>query len=308
MILGKKRKWLWVTMLTGLMLVGLTGCGQVKHHGVTEVTNRKIRIVTTTDFYGEAARAVAGDKGTVTSVINRPSVDPHDYEPTTKVASEVSKADVLVANGIGYDTWMNKLAQNNHQGTYIKVGETVMGKKVGDNPHIWYDPTTMPKYARYLAKKLGQVQPQNRAYFKRNAEHYVQSLKPVTQQVAQLKADAKSQTTRQVDVSEPVFDYALAALGYKVANPSFEEAVEKGTDPSPKSIRQMQTAIKQRQIAFFVDNKQVSDRTVKNMVRLAKQHDVPVLKVTETLPAHMTYKQWMLSQYQQLAKILRSAE
>lgn len=266
--------------------------------------NHKIKIVTSTDFYGEVAKAVAGNHGDVTSIINNPSVDPHDYEPTTKVASKVSKADIIVENGLNYDPWMSKLAKNAHNAQLINIGGTIMHKNVGDNPHIWYEPTTMTKYANYLADQLGKVQPQNKQAFKENATKYIASLKPVNDEIRNVKKQTtKSQT---VYVSEPVFDYAVESLGYKVGNHSFEEAVEKGTDPSPTSIKQMQNGIKNHKIAFFVDNKQVSSKTVKNFVKLAKQNNVPVLKVTETLPAHMNYRQWMLSQYRQLNKILKS--
>lgn len=282
----------------------LAGCQSSNHHKATQITNRKIHIVTSTNFYGEAAKAVAGDKATVTSVINSPTVDPHDYEPTTKVAKAVSQADIGVANGLNYDSWMNKLMNNNSSGQFIKVGETILGKKTGANPHLWYDPATMPKYANYLATQLGKLQPKNKAYFHHNAQRYISSLKPVNQEINQLKQVTNQTNSNQVYVSEPVFDYAIKALGYQVSNRSFENAVEKGTDPSPKSIHAMETGIKNHQIAFFVDNKQVTSKTVTNFVKLAQESNVPVLKVTETLPADMTYKQWMLSQYQQLNKIL----
>ena len=84
-------------------------------------------------------------------MINNPSVDPHDYEPTSKIAKEVANSNVLVANGVGYDGWMSKLAKNAPKATYIKVGEDLLDKKDGDNPHLWYNPKTMPKLANDLA-------------------------------------------------------------------------------------------------------------------------------------------------------------
>lgn len=272
----------------------------------SEINNRKIKIVTSTDFYGEVAKAVVGDKGTVTSVINNPSVDPHDYDPTSKVASEVSKSDVVVASGIDYDPWMNKLVKNSNSSEFIKVGEDVMGKKSGDNPHIWYNPKTMPKYANYLADKLSKLQPKNKAYFHKNAQKYIKTLQPVNDEIKTLKQQSAQKQNKKVYVSEPVFDYAIESLGYQVADKDFENAVEKGTDPSAKQIQAMEQGIKKHEIAFFVDNKQVSDKTVANFVKLANESNVPVLKVTETLPSHMTYKEWMLSQYKQLSTILSS--
>ena len=108
---------------------------------------------------------------------------------------------------------------------------------------------------------------------------------------------------RQVAVSEPVFDYALSNLGYQVMDRHFAKAVEDGSDPSPKDIAELQAAIKNHQIAFFVNNSQASNSVVKNLVKLAQQNNVPVLNVTETKPKGKTYTEWMLNQYKALAAI-----
>ena len=107
----------------------------------------------------------------------------------------------------------------------------------------------------------------------------------------------------RVAVSEPVFDYALENVGYQIMDKHFEKAVEDGNDPSPKDIEEIQQAIINHQIAFFVDNSQTSDKVVDNLVKLAHEHNVPVLKVTETKPNGYDYMQWMLKQYQALSRI-----
>ena len=290
------KKSLLITILL-LFIVFLTGCS------TQPKKSSKLQIVTTTDFYGEVAKAVVGNKGTVSSIIDNPNVDPHDYEPTTNIAKKVSTADITVANGLGYDSWMNKLNQDDNS-TFIKIGENVMHKKMGDNPHIWYEPQTMPKYAEYLAKQLGKKQPKNKEYFEKNAQKYIATLKPVQDQLGKLKENAK-RDNKSVYVSEPVFDYSLNAIGYKVANKSFEKAIENGTDPTPQVIQKMNNGLKDKKVAFFVLNSQTDNKVINNLVQKAEKNDIPVLKVTETLPKGKTYKQWMLSQYQDLEKILQ---
>jgi len=295
----KKYKLLgFILIFTSFFLV-LSGCSNKKVNN----TSQKLDIVTTTDFYGEVAKAVVGNKGSVTSIINNPAIDPHDYEPTTQTAKLVSKADVTVANGLGYDSWMDKIDKQN---TYVKIGEDVMAKKTGDNPHIWYKPETMPKYAKYLAKKLAKKQPQNKAYFEKNAQEYIATLKPVQNELTKLEAASKNVPNKNVYVSEPVFDYSIEATGFKVKNKSFEQAVENGTDPTPAVIKDMHQGLKEKKIAFFVLNTQTDSKLVNNLVQMAKKNNIPVLNVTETLPKGKTYKQWMLSQYKDLNKILQS--
>ncbi|WP_260201803.1 metal ABC transporter solute-binding protein, Zn/Mn family [Lactiplantibacillus pentosus] len=224
--------------------------------------------------------------------------------PVDGLSIQVSQADVALANGLGYDGWMNKVVRSTKQAKLIRVGEDVLQRKAGVNEHLWYDAKTMPATATYLAKQFAKQQPQHRAYFKANAKKYIASLKPIQQERQQLQAKVKRLSNRQVFVSEPVFDYALTSLGFKVANRDFENAVEKGTDPSPQVIHKMQRGLKNKQVALFVNNQQVSDKIVTNMVTLAKQHQVPVLNVTETMPANLTYQQWMLKQYRQLNQLL----
>ncbi len=211
---------------------------------------------------------------------------------------------MVVANGVGYDAWMNKLADGG-DGTYIKVGNDSLGKEGGDNPRLWYRPSTMPILAKALAKQFAKKQPENKTYFEKNAEKYIKSLSGINKEIQRIKKMNLKMTQKQVYVSEPVFDYAVNALGFKVANQSFEMAVENQSDPAPKTISKMQDGLKKHKIAFFVFNEQVDSKLVNNLVDMSKKNKIPVLPVTETLPANKDYAEWMISQYQQLAKILQ---
>lgn len=299
MIQGKKKltRVILGTMLSLMMVMLLTACGNKTN---SSKHNNDIKVIASVNFYGEVAKAVLGDAGTVTSIINNQDVDPHDYEPTTKVAAQVSDANVLISNGLGYDTWMEKLAQNNDDAINIKVGEDVLGKKDGANPHIWYQLNTMPKLANYLADKFSKINPKKASYFKANAQKYIKTMMPLNNLVAELKGNGDN---KLVDVSEPVFDYALAELGYRVNNKAFAESVENSTDPSPKAVATMQKDIKTHKITFFVQNTQDGDKTTAQMVALAKENDVPIVKVTETQPTGKDYQTWMIDQFKQVQKI-----
>ncbi|ANZ60988.1 metal ABC transporter substrate-binding protein [Secundilactobacillus paracollinoides] len=287
-----------------LVAVLLTSCTSKTASSITKHPS-KIHVVTSLDFYGETSKAVLGNKGTVKSIINKPSMDPHEYEATTKTAKIVSDADVIIYNGLGYDTWMTRIATDTTHTTKINVGQTVMGKPVDANQHIWYNLKTMPTLAKYLVKKYSKLQPQNKAYFEKNAKNYIASLKPLQQKLNQLKKNANG---AEVDVSEPVFDYTLNDLGYKVADTGYSMAVENDTDPSPAEIKAMQQDIKTHKIKFFVVNTQEINQITKNMMTLAKKDGVPILKVTESMPAGKTYESWMMSQFKQLEKIQKAVK
>ncbi|MCY9806319.1 zinc ABC transporter substrate-binding protein [Lentilactobacillus senioris] len=296
------RKHLGVWMLFLLLAVVvfvLTGCGNKS----AQSKSGKINVVSSLDFYGEVAKEVLGDHGTVTNLINNPSVDPHDFEPTTGDAKTVAQANVTIANGLGYDDWMQRLTSNgSDDAKNLLVGENVMHKQDGDNEHVWYNPQTMGNLATKLAATYGQIDPQHKKDYYANARQYQQKLQKLNQLISRVKTQVSG---KKADVSEPIFDYGLEALNVKINDQHFENAIDKGVDPTPADIKKVQTDIKDHRIAFFVDNKQVSSHTVTDLVNLAKENDVPVLKVTETLPKGQTYLEWMTSQYQELERLLK---
>lgn len=283
---------------SGLLL--LAGCQK-------QTTESKgITVVTSLDFYAETAKAVLGNHGQVITLINQPNMDPHDFEPTTATAKTVAKGQIVISNGLGYDNWLQRLLKANGQAhiTNLRVGEDLWHKKAGTNEHLWYDYRTMPKLARRLATLYGQRDPKHRQDYAANAQRYIRSLKPINRKIAALHTHSGQQ---KVAVSEPVFNYALTAMGYQISNQHFAKAIEDGTDPSPQDIQALRSAIKQHKIAFFVQNTQADSKVITNLVHLAKQQHVPVLKITETLPAHLTYRQWMLRQYQAVAHIQKGS-
>lgn len=302
-----KKKW-WglaglIASLVIILILMITGWQPRKQH-----QHRPIRVVTSLNFYGEVAQSVAGKYGHVTSFINSAAVDTHDFQPSTKQAQQLGEANVVIENGLGYDTWLQKMTKaNDRDQVVINVGRDVAHKKAGDNEHVWYQPTTMSKLAQQLADRYAKLDPQHRAYYYSRARQYQQRLAPLNRTINQAKQGVQK-GDRSVLVSEPVFDYALANLGYRIDNRHFAKAVEDDNDPSPRDIAEMRTAIRQHRVAFFVNNKQESNSTIKNMLHLARQNGVPVLNVTETKPANETYASWMQKQYEQLIRIQKRGE
>ena len=292
-----------IALLATIMII-VMGFALIKgqHPSSKNSTHRQITIVASTDFYAELAQAVVGSHGKATAIIKNQNISPEDYEPTTAVAKQVSQADIALANGLGYDTWLNKLAKASDQAKLIRVGETVLKQKTGSNPHLWNNPETMIKTAQYLAKQLGKEDPAHKADFQKNAKKYIASLKPIQSLITQISQDSNGQSVAQ---TEPVFEYMLKALGYHVMDSDFSEAIEAGNDPSPTTLASLRSAIENHQIAFIVNNKQTSSTIVSNIISLAKTHGIPVVNVTETLPNGENYVSWQLSELQQIAKITK---
>ena len=290
----KPRRLITIFLLTTIMLI-LSACSTKKE---TNTQNHRVDIVTSTNIYANIAKNIVGKHGHVQAIITNGDTDPHDFEPTTNSAKEVASANVVIANGLGYDDWMMKLADANDIHA-TKVGEQLMGLKQGDNPHIWYNLAMPQKYVDYIAKRASEIDPEHASYFKQNAQAYLQKIN----NIKKIAAKTNGSKMKPVYVSEPVFDYALERCHFKIDNRAFEEAVENETDPSAQVVHKMQNTLKKRKISFFVNNVQASSSTVNGMVRLAKQHDIPVLNVRETMPNGISYYLWMKSNYQKLFKI-----
>lgn len=291
---SKITKFISIMALVTLVSLITVGCSNKQN---SAKQSDKISIVTTTNVYSDIAKNIVGKYGTATAIIDKSSVDPHDFDPTTADAKKVAQANIIVANGLGYDSWMNKLAKSVDKKPVL-VGEDLMRLKSGDNPHIWYNLDMPTKYVDYLVKRLSKLDKKHAAYFKENGKNYLAKIDKIKQLAQANKGDQKT-----VFVSEPVFDYALQEAGYKIGDKKFEEAIENGTDPSSKTINEMNNAIKQKRIACFVNNTQASSSTVKSFVKLAKKNNVPVLNVRETIPNNTTYLAWMKENYQKLADI-----
>lgn len=288
-------KFLSTIGIIGAFILLLSACSNEKQ---SKSNPNQISIVTSTNVYADIAKNVVGKYGTATAIIKNSATDPHDFEPTTADAKAMASANIIVANGLGYDSWINKLSSSVNKKPVL-VGEDLMNLKKGANPHIWYNLDMPTKYVNYLVKRLSKIDKKHAAYFKENGKKYLAKI----DQVKQIAQTLKKQSKKPVFVSEPVFDYALKEAGYRIGDKEFEEAIENGTDPSPKTINQMTKAIKSKKIAFFVNNTQASSSTVKGFVKLAKENEIPILNVRETIPNHTTYLNWMRENYENLAKI-----
>ncbi|EKK20458.1 metal ABC transporter solute-binding protein, Zn/Mn family [Fructilactobacillus florum] len=292
-MLNRKPKLIGFTLVTVLALLGLTACHQqsMPRHRA----DQRLKIVSTLNFYGETAQQVGGKYVKVDSIINS-NVDPHDFEPNITDSKQVAQADLVISNGLGYDDWINQITNSTAPRGQTELQlEQLLHKKDGDNEHLWYDPQTMDILATQLAKTYSAKNPRQRRYFQNRARAYRKNWAQVTNLINEIKPLAQHQ---KVAVSEPVFNYSLKRMGYQITDNDFANAVDKGVDPAPKAISNLQSQIKNHQIAFFVNNTQTSDPTVANLVKLAHHEQLPVVNVTETKPQNRTYFQWMRQQYQ----------
>ncbi len=272
----------------------LAACG----HTQTQSTHHKLTVVTSLRVYQEAATEVLGTHGTATAIISNPNVDPHDFEATTATGKLVADADLVISNGLGYDDWLDKLADAaNPDAATLSVATDVLHRQDGDNEHVFYDPTMMPALVQKLVKRFSQMDPKHKAAYQRNGAAYLKTLAPLTRLIKQLKNSGKQQIAAS---SEPVFDYGLKAAGYQLIDSAFAKSIEDGTDPTPKELTQLKRDLRSGKIDVFVNNEQSDSTIVNQVVTVAKKAGVTIVNVRETQPRGQTYVQWMMHNYKQL--------
>ena len=284
----------------GMMVLSLGlsvgGCGPSSTAGDAPRPGT-IAVVAAENQYGNVASQIGGRYVTVSSVESNPNTDPHTYEVSPGVAREVASAQVVIQNGLGYDEFMTRLEaaspRSNRQ--VINVQHLLGLPDSTPNPHLWYDPTTMPAVARSLAAALAQLQPSHAAYFRAQAAAFTASLQPWMKAIAAFKtrfAGAPAATT------EPVADFLLTAMGIDNLTPfGFQADVMNGVDPSPQDIALENGFFTKHRVKVFCYNQQVVDALTAAIRRTAIKAGVPVVGVYETMPAPgYDYQSWMLAE------------
>jgi zinc/manganese transport system substrate-binding protein len=253
-----------------------------------------IAVLAAENFYGDIAQQIGGPDVKVTSILTNPDQDPHLFEASPSVARAVSTARIVIYNGLDYDPWMAKLlsAVASSERAAIEVGKLV-GKRPGDNPHIWYDPNTVLALAARLADELSIADPTHQADYRQRLVEFRQSLQPIEAKIAALNTRLAG---TPVAATEPVFNYLLDAIGMQVQDRRFQLAVMNDTEPGASDVVTFQNDLESHRVRMLVYNSQASDPTAERMVRLARTSHIPVVAVTETEPPGKNYQEWLSSE------------
>jgi len=264
-----------------------------------------IRAVGAENEYANVLSQVGGRYVHVSSILNNPNTDPHTYEASPSVAAEVSAAELIVQNGVGYDTFMNKIesAAPNSKRRVIVVQQLLGLPDSTPNPHLWYNPRTMPAAARAMAAALTALQPAHGAYFEANLTKFDRSLRPWLAALASFKARYAG---TPVATTEPVADYMLQAMGMDNLTPfGFQADIMNGVDPSPEDIALEEGFFTKHRVKVFCYNQQVVDALTASIRQTAVKAGVPVVGVYETMPTPgYDYQSWMMAELQAIVKAL----
>jgi zinc/manganese transport system substrate-binding protein len=287
------------TLVTTLAMVALglmaAGCGSSDEASSGSGGTSTVRIVASTNVWGDVAKSIGGNAVTVTSLISGPSVDPHSFEASSSTLLAVSKADVVVENGGGYDDFMGRMISSSDSEAAVLDAVDISGRKAAAgselNEHVWYDLPTVAKVADAIAKELGDERPGQADRFAARAAHLTARIQGLRSQESRLR---KRVAGERIAITEPVPLYLTEAAGLVNATPEqFSEAVEEGDDVSPLVLQQTLDLFSEHKVVALVYNEQTSGAVTDKVVDSARTAGIPVVPVTETLPSGTDYVGWM---------------
>jgi len=279
----------------------LSGCATTGPEAQpTQIPFDGITIVASTNVWGDIAKSIGGDRVQVVSIIENFAQDPHSYEASARDQLAVNDADLIVANGGGYDFFIEDLAKasGNKEIIFAYLPEE-LAKEDGDhnhdhsdgNEHVWYDFHVAEDFASRFAAALAALDADYSSEYSDNLIDFQGGIEILEDRIA---AVSGKYSGASFVASEPVANYLLLELGLKDLTPkSFSQAIEEELDVSPKDLLAIQNLLKTKKVDVFVVNPQTGSVQIEGLVSLAKQNGIAIVELSELLPSASRYFDWM---------------
>ncbi len=270
-----------------------------------------IQVVAGENFWGSLVSQLGGNRSSVISIVDDPNTDPHEYEANVTDAEEISSAQFVIVNGVGYDDWALQLiaAAGSSNQVVLNVGTlngvNVNGGIVTGNPHQWYNPYYVIRTVAAMYMDLVAIQPSSTSYFQANYAALNASLDHLYAQANWIRGNRAGTV---VSSTESIFVYLANYTNLDlVSPPAFMEAIAEGNDPSTQSIVSFECQLESGKVAILIYNEQTLSPITSNMRSIAAQHNVTVVGVTETIqPSDDPFQEWMGDEYNYLANALNA--
>jgi zinc/manganese transport system substrate-binding protein len=284
--------------LFAVVTLGVAGCSTSSPSGSPTSSSAAsgvgpVNVVASTNVYGDIVKTIGGSAVAVTSIIDSPEKDPHEYEADARTQLALSKAQLVIENGGGYDDFVDTMLKSARtRATVINVAEvSELNQPAEFNEHLWYDFPTVEKLAAQLVTDLSAAAPGQAATFKSNAKAFTAQLDQLQQEEVAIKAKHAGEG---VAITEPVPLYLLEAAGLVNKTPEkFSEAIEQDTDVSPAVLEETEDLFDTKQVKLLAYNQQTTGPQTEAVLAAAKRNNIPVVPVTETLPTDQSYLSWM---------------
>jgi ABC-type Zn uptake system ZnuABC Zn-binding protein ZnuA len=206
--------------------------------GGDDATDERVSVVATTTQIGALVREVAGSNVRLT-VLLQAGADAHDFEPSAQDAVTLSRADLVLMNGIGLDEWVERVIEGAGsadkvvvvtEGVQVFEGAGVHGDEddhddasgdghdedghshEGGDPHVWHDPANVKLMVRNIVAALARADPANASSYEANGAVYEQKLDEVDAEIRAMIAEIP-EGNRKLVTNHDAFGYFIRAYG-----------------------------------------------------------------------------------------------
>lgn len=228
---------------------------------------KTLNVVTSFSILEDITQQVGGDHVNVRTLVG-PDGDPHTFEPSPQDSAMLSKADVVVVNGLGLEGWLDRMVKaSGFHGTLVVASDGIKthtleedGKTVTD-PHAWNDVANGVHYAKNIQAALEKADPQDAADLKASGSRYITQLQQLDSW-AKTQFSAIPQAKRKVLTSHDAFGYFGRAYGVTFVAP---QGLSSESEPSAAQIAQMIKQIKADGVKVWFMENQLDPRLVRQI-------------------------------------------
>ncbi|KEZ76277.1 metal ABC transporter solute-binding protein, Zn/Mn family [Salinisphaera hydrothermalis] len=263
-----------------------------------------VRVVAAESSYGSVVETIGGSHVKVVSLLDSPSVNPHQFEASPRIGRQLANANLVVMNGLGFDGWMEPLLSgtSNPKRVVIRAADAASGIVSSDkNEHLFYSPQAMLATASQVAGALARIDPAHTAAYRQGLVRFQAQMLGVYGALQKLIAAHPNLT---VTATVPVYNYMLALLGYHELYRDIQYASEENSQPSAQQVKTFIQALQQHKVDLLIYNVQVHNRLTDQEVQTARDSGVPTVGVS-AIPLHgENYAQWQIKQLKAIKQAL----
>lgn len=267
------------------------------------IAHAAIDIVAAENVYGNVVNKLGGNYVHVTNIINAPQQDPHLFTLTPSLAQQITQAKVIILNGANYDAWiLPLLTPKVVNKSYIVNVAALYGIQIGENPHVWYMPEVMLRFAQTMTSLLSEIDPDHANYFQQQMQQFAKEYEKLVQKINQLRTQYQN---TPVIATEPIFNYMAEAIGLDMHGIPFQVSNMNDVQPAISEIKQFEDDLRNHNVKVLIYDKQVVNPLTERMIAIAEEVHIPVIGVSEMMPEKVTYAQWMMNELNELEVALR---
>lgn len=243
----------------------VSGCGTVAVAD-QDISERPIRVVATIGMITDIVQNIGGERVEVSGLMG-PGVDPHLYKASAGAVETLSRADLILYNGLHLEAQMGEvLEQMTGRIKTVAVTDSIDRSLLLNppefqgafDPHVWFDVTLWMKAVEKVRDTLVEMDPQHASQYEANAQAYLRELNELHAYVLS-QAERVPAELRVLITAHDAFNYFGRAYGFEVRG---LQGISTATEASTADVQELAAFIAERRIpAIFVETS-VPQRTI----------------------------------------------